>query len=65
VLVLVHGGAHPAQVTLPVPPGLTAYELLWDSAWERPRRSSVADPAAGPVDVAAASMRVYRAVRLA
>ena len=64
VLVLVHGGANPAQVTLPIPPGLSAYELLWDSAWERPQRSSVVDPSAGPVDVAAASMRVYRAVQL-
>ena len=64
VLVLVHGGANPAQVTLPMPPGLSAYELLWDSAWERPQRASVVDPSAGPVDVAAASMRVYRAVQL-
>jgi glycogen operon protein len=64
VLVLVHGGANPATVTLPVPPGLSAYELLWDSAWERPQRPSVVDPSAGPVDMAAASMRVYRAVRL-
>ena len=52
------------QVTLPKPPGGTAYELLWDSAWERPQRSSVVDPSAGPVDVAAASMHVYRAVQL-
>ena len=49
VLVLVHGGANPAQVTLPTPPGLSAYELLWDSVWERPQRPPVVDPAAGPV----------------
>jgi glycogen operon protein len=64
-LVLVHGGAAPTLVTLPEPPGGTAYERLWDSAWERPQRTEVVDPAAGPVDVAAASMQVYRAVQLA
>ena len=64
VLVLVHGGAAPAAVTLPEPPGGTAYERLWDSAWERPQRTEVVDPAAGPVDVTAASMQVYRAVQL-
>ena len=64
VLVLVHGGAAPAVVTLPEPPGGTAYERLWDSAWERPQRTAVVDPAAGPVDVTAASMQVYRAVQL-
>jgi glycogen operon protein len=63
-LVLVHGGAVPAAVTLPEPPGGTAYERLWDSAWERPQCTEVVDPAAGPVDVAAASMHVYRAVQL-
>ena len=64
VLVLVHGGANPTHVTLPVPPGLTAYELLWDSAWKRPQPAEVVDPSTGPVEVAAASMRVYRAVQL-
>ncbi len=63
-LILVHGGAAPAAVTLPEPPGGTAYERLWDSAWERPQRTEVVDPAAGPVDVTAASMQVYRAVQL-
>jgi len=62
-LVLVHGGAHPTTVTLPSPPGLRAYERLWDSAWDRPRGPEVVRPAAGPVDVAAASMHVYRAVQ--
>jgi glycogen operon protein len=64
VLVLVHGGAVPAAVTFPEPPDGTAYERLWDSAWERPQRTEVVDPAAGAVDVAAASMQVYRAVQL-
>jgi hypothetical protein len=47
-----------------MPPGLTAYELLWDSAWERPRPAEVVDPSTGPVEVAAASMWVCRAVQL-
>ncbi len=62
VLVLCHGGAHSVEVTLPTPPGLTAYELLWDSVWERPQAPEAVDPATGPVTVAAASMRIYRAV---
>jgi len=62
-LVLVHGGAHPVQVTLPAPPGLTAYERIWDSAWERPLGPQVVWPPGGPVDVGASSMHVYRAVQ--
>jgi len=62
ILVLLHGGAHDVEVTLPVPPGLTAYELLWDSAWERPRGPEEVDPSTGPTTVTAASMRVYRAI---
>ncbi len=62
-LVLVHGGAHPAQVTLPAPPGLTAYERVWDSTWERPLTPEVVWPGGGPVDVAVASMHVYRAAQ--
>ncbi len=62
-LVLVHGGAHATTVTLPSPPGLRAYERLWDSAWDRPRGPEVVRPAGGPVEVTAASMHVYRAVQ--
>jgi len=62
VLVLCHGGAQAVEVTLPTPPGFTAYELLWDSAWERPQTSQPVDPAGGPLLVTAASMRVYRMV---
>ncbi len=61
-LVLLHGGAAAAEVTLPTPAGLSAYELLWDSAWARPLASHVVDPTDGPVVVTAASMHVYRAV---
>ena len=62
-LVLLHGGAQPARVTLPTPPGLTAYERVWDSAWERPAGPEVVLLEGGPVDVSAASMQVYRAVQ--
>ncbi len=62
VLVLCHGGAQAVEVTLPTPPGFTAYELLWDSAWERPHTSQPVGPAGGPLLVTAASMRVYRVV---
>ena len=50
------------QVRLPAAPGVTAYGLLWDSDWERPQ-PSVDGPAAGPVAVPAASLRVYAAAR--
>jgi isoamylase len=62
ILILCHGGAQAVEVTLPTPPGLTAYELLWDSTWERPQASEPVDPSRGPLLVTAASMRVYRAV---
>src|SRR5580765_7013543 len=61
ILLVLHAGAHDREVTLPAAPGLTAYELLWDSAWERPRPSGAAQPP-GPVTVTAASLRVYRAI---
>ncbi len=60
MLVLCHGGAEPAKVALPTPPA--AYELLWDSTWERPQDPQRALPAAGPTLVEAASMRIYRVV---
>jgi isoamylase len=62
VLVVLHGGARPASVTLPTPPGLHAYERLWDSAWPRPREPEVVDPMLRSIEMAAASMHVYRAV---
>ncbi len=61
LLVVIHGGAHAADVVLPRAPGLAGYELLWDSAWNRP-----ADPV--PVDIGLvqvllpASLRVYRGI---
>ena len=35
--VVVNGGAHEHEVTLPAAPGVTAYRLLWDSDDERPQ----------------------------
>jgi isoamylase len=61
VLIVLHGGAHAAEVTLPKPPGLRAYKRLWDSAWPRPRAPEPVNPTDGPVLMSAASMHVYRA----
>jgi glycogen operon protein len=59
LLVLLHGGAQAATVTLPTVPGLTAYELLWDSTDERPGDPGCPLPP-GPVEVGPACIRVYR-----
>ena len=60
VLVVLHGGRDPEKVTLPAVPGLTAYQLLWDSTDERP--GPPAPPTApGPVEVGATCIQVYRA----
>lgn len=61
LLLVLHGDADTATVTLPTPPGLTAYELLWDSALDLPPGPSGPLPP-GPVEVAGSSVRVYRAV---
>ena len=45
VLLVVNGSAGAVDVTLPAAPGVTAYELLWDSADERP--APPGDPVAG------------------
>jgi len=62
LLVVLHGGEHEAHVTLPHPPGATAYELLWDSAWDRPPDAPIAVPSDQPVRMLPASMRIYRVV---
>ncbi|MEO7069847.1 MAG: alpha-amylase family glycosyl hydrolase, partial [Nostocoides sp.] len=61
VLLVLHAGSHEGQVRLPSAPGLTAYELIWDSAWERPQDPGPAQ-APGPVTVTAATLRVYLAM---
>jgi isoamylase len=59
-LVVVNGGRSETEVTLPAAPGVAAYRLRWDSAWERPQPDA-GEHAPGPVTVAATSLRVYRA----
>jgi glycogen operon protein len=60
VLVVLHGGIHDAEVTLPSVPGATAYTLLWDSAWERPDDEAAgASVPPGPVTIVPLSMRAY------
>jgi glycogen operon protein len=61
LLVVLRGDAEPGTVTLPALPGLTAYELLWDSTLERPCHPGEPLPP-GPVEVGAACLQVYRAV---
>jgi CubicO group peptidase (beta-lactamase class C family) len=61
LLDIFHGGAHEVTVTLPKPPGLTAYQLLWDSAWERPQDEGPAEPP-GEIEMAAHSIRLYAAI---
>ncbi|MGE9809190.1 glycogen debranching protein GlgX [Janibacter sp. G1551] len=58
ILLVIHGGPHDTEVTLPSPPGLSAYSLLWDSAAERPAEAGAAQ-APGPVTVTGSSLRVY------
>ncbi|GAA2739150.1 glycogen debranching protein GlgX [Pedococcus aerophilus] len=62
LLLVLRGDAEDGKVTLPTVPGLTGYELLWDSADERPADgpAPVVDP--GVVAVRGASLQVYRAV---
>ena len=59
-LVVVNGGREETVVVLPSAPGVAAYRLLWDSAWERPQPDA-AEHLPGPVAVAATSLRVYAA----
>ncbi|HET9630781.1 MAG TPA: glycogen debranching protein GlgX [Terrabacter sp.] len=62
VLLVVNGWAWPVDVTLPRAPGVTAYQLLWDSVDERPTcAAELADPGT-TVPMESASMRVWRAL---
>jgi isoamylase len=61
LLIVLHGEEAAGTVRLPDAPGLTAYELLWDSTDERP--GDAGPPCApGPVEVGPSCLRVYRAV---
>jgi glycogen operon protein len=59
LLIVFHGGAEDAEVTLPEQAEGTTYGLVWDSVWERPRPAAGGQRAAGSVTVTAASVRVY------
>ena len=61
LLLVLRGEAQPGTVTLPAVPGLTAYELLWDSTLERPCHPGPQLPP-GPVEVGGACLQVYRAL---
>jgi glycogen operon protein len=60
VLVVLHGSSDAGKVTLPAVPGLTAYQLLWDSTDERPGPPGDTLPP-GPVEIGPTCIRVYRA----
>ena len=59
-LVVVNGGPAEIEVTLPAARGVTAYRLLWDSAWTRPR-ATAERTGRGTVTVPGTSLRVYAA----
>ncbi len=59
LLVVLHGGAQEQEVTLARPPGLTAYTMLWDSAWDRPPAAPAEVDGRGPATLLPASMCVY------
>jgi glycogen operon protein len=67
LLIIFHGGATDAEVTLPAQGGPATYRLVWDSVWALPRPSGggqatlspAVDPRDGPVTLTAASIRVY------
>ena len=59
-LLVLNGSITEVEVRLPAAPGATAYRLLWDSAWERPRDAGAPHPP-GPVALAATTLRIYAA----
>ena len=61
-LVIFHGGALDAEVTLPQQGHIAAYRTVWDSAWDLPLEESSDVVGAGPVPITAASIRVYSLV---
>ncbi len=62
VLVVVNGSARKTEVTLPDAPGVTAYQLLWDSADERPSTPGEPVRSSSVLTMDAASMRVWCSV---
>ena len=62
VLLIVHGVESDTQVSLPEAPGVTSYQLLWDSTTEVPIQEDPAELAPGSRRlVGGASMQLYRA----
>jgi glycogen operon protein len=62
VLLIVHGVEDDVTVTLPEHPGVTGYNLLWDSATDVPIEEDTAEYVPGtPRIVTATSMQLYRA----
>lgn len=47
ILLVLHGGAHDREVTLPAQTGVTRWELAWDSFYERPDELPSASVAVG------------------
>jgi glycogen operon protein len=61
LLVVFHGGAQAAKVTLPGRDEGAAYRLVWDSAWKLPK-SAQSTVEEGSVTVTSASIRIYSLV---
>ncbi|OFE16772.1 glycogen debranching enzyme GlgX [Humibacillus sp. DSM 29435] len=62
LLLTFNGGLWPAGASLPEAPGVTAYELLWNSTDERPVAVTGRVSAGETVTVGEASMRIWRAL---
>ena len=72
LLVVFHGGAVDAKVTLPERGDGASYDLVWDSVWGAPQssggtsdlgRESTREVEAGPVAITSASIRIYSAIQ--
>ncbi|MGN7800939.1 glycogen debranching protein GlgX [Leifsonia sp. 22587] len=62
ILLIVHGVEDDVEVSLPVAPGVTSYQLLWDSATEVPITEEPTEFAPGTTRlVGGTSMQLYRA----
>ncbi|MBO1740564.1 glycogen debranching protein GlgX [Leifsonia sp. TF02-11] len=62
VLLIVHGVEDDVEVSLPVAPGVTSYQLLWDSATEVPIAEDGIELEPGAIrTVGGTSMQLYRA----
>jgi isoamylase len=55
MLIIFHGGAQDAEVTLPLRGDGATYRLVWDSVWERPPASGDGQAPDGPADTSSAA----------